>query len=105
MLGSKFVMLTASKTTGLNSSIYKKTDNQLTSAGEDLVGLLGSIGGICFTIAVMVIAIVIIFGSISPKNIGRWWIALFSCFCGAALFFGAYLFPDIVAGIFGGKQQ
>lgn len=102
MLFKTNVML--SKTTGITNGIYEQKDNQLTRAGEDVVSLLGSIGGICFTIAVMIIALVIIFGSVSPKNIGRWWIALFSCFCGAALFFGAYLFPDIVAGIFGGKQ-
>lgn len=96
-----FSLLT-SNTTGLTKSIYTTQNNNLTKAGKDIVALIGSVGGICFTIAVMIIAIAIIFGSISPKNIGKWWMAFFSCIGGAALFFGAYLFADIVAGIFKG---
>lgn len=89
-----------STTTGLSNSIYAPQDNNLTDAGEKIIAQIGSIGGISFTAAVMIIALVIIFGSISPKNIGRWWMALFSCVGGAILFFGAYLFADFVAGIF-----
>lgn len=88
---------------GINKSIYAKKENNLTNAGNDIIGMIGSIGSICFTIAVMVIAIAIIFGSISPKNIGKWWMAFFSCCGGAALFFGAYLFADVVANLFSGK--
>lgn len=98
---SLFILNAASTSTGLTNSIYSSSKNsKINDFGTSLTSLIGSVGGICFTIAIMVIALVIMFGSISPKNIGRWWFALFSCFGGALLFFSAYLWPDFVSGIF-----
>ncbi|WEA41731.1 TrbC/VirB2 family protein [Lysinibacillus fusiformis] len=80
--------------------IYKAGTTELTDILKDIIGLVGGIGGLCFTLAILIIAVVIIFGSISPRNIGKWWTALFSCVAGAALFFSAYMLKDVLAGLF-----
>lgn len=100
MLSKLNLSLLTSSTGGLGKEIYTHQNNNITTAGTKIIKLVGSIGGLAFTLAVMIIAIAIIFGSISPKNIGRWWTALFSCVGGAVLFFGAYLFSDVIANLF-----
>ncbi|MEB2280115.1 TrbC/VirB2 family protein [Lysinibacillus xylanilyticus] len=84
----------------VKSDIYKKGDTKLSGIIEDIIRLVGGIGGLCFTLAVLIIAVVIIFGSISPRNIGKWWTALFSCVAGAVLFFCAYMLSDVISGVF-----
>ncbi|PJO44941.1 TrbC/VirB2 family protein [Lysinibacillus xylanilyticus] len=79
---------------------YTEGTNNLTKILKDIISLVGGIGGLCFTLAVLIISVVIIFGSISPKNIGKWWTALFSCVAGAGLFFSAYLLKEVLAGLF-----
>ncbi|WDV09257.1 TrbC/VirB2 family protein [Lysinibacillus irui] len=80
--------------------IYTKGDTKLSEIIENVIKLVGGIGGACFTLAVLIIALVIIFGSISPKNIGRWWTALFSCVAGAALFFSAFMLSSVLSNLF-----
>ena len=84
----------------VKSDIYAKGDTKLSEIIEKVIRLVGGIGGLCFTLAVLIIALVIIFGSISPRNIGKWWTALFSCLAGAALFFSAFMLSDVISGVF-----
>lgn len=77
-----------------------KTSN-ISEATTKIIKMVGGLGGLFFTLAVMIIAVVIIFGSISPKSIGIWWKALFSCVAGALLFFSAYLIGPSIANVFG----
>lgn len=92
---------TAASSTGLSKTIYNTDkNNKLYGIGKKIIEIVGGVGAIAFTLAVMIIALVIIFGSIAPKNIGKWWTALFSCIAGAVLFFSAYLLADIIAGVF-----
>lgn len=84
----------------VNSSIYQKGDTKLSALIEKVIRLVGGIGGLCFTLAVLIIALVIIFGSISPRNVGKWWTALFSCVAGAGLFFSAFMLADVISGVF-----
>ncbi|MBX8945954.1 TrbC/VirB2 family protein [Lysinibacillus sp. K60] len=88
-------------TTDFGKEIYTKGDTKLSEIIEKVIKLVGGIGGACFTLAVLIIALVIIFGSISPKNIGRWWTALFSCVAGAALFFSAFMLSSVLSNLFG----
>lgn len=71
-------------------------DTFLTTVIKSVTG----IGASVFVLAVLVIALCIMFGSISPKNIGKWWTALFSCVAGAVIFFGANLFKTTIEGLF-----
>lgn len=80
--------------------IYKEGTTELTQILQKVIGLVGGIGGLCFTLAILIIAVVIIFGSISPRNIGKWWTALFSCVAGAGLFFSAYMLKEVIAKLF-----
>lgn len=84
----------------VDSSIYAKGDTKLSEIIEKIIRMVGGVGGLCFTLAVLIIAVFIIFGSISPKNIGKWWIAFFSCLGGAALFFSAFMLSGILSGLF-----
>ncbi|MFY0520569.1 TrbC/VirB2 family protein [Lysinibacillus sp. UGB7] len=84
----------------MDNSIYTQGNNNITSILETIIRLIGGIGGLCFTLAVLIIAVVIIFGSIAPRNIGKWWTALFSCVAGAALFFSAFMLSDVLTGLF-----
>lgn len=67
---------------------------------QTVIDSITTIGASVFTLAVLIIAICIIFGSISPKNIGKWWTALFSCIAGAVIFFGVDLFGATISGLF-----
>lgn len=91
--------ITASADVGnLNTDIYKKTeDNILADKVEQIVKIVGGVGGVGFVLAVLIIALCIIFGSISSQQIGTWWKALFSCLAGAFIFFSAYAFAPAIA--------
>ncbi|SCX63100.1 TrbC/VirB2 family protein [Lysinibacillus fusiformis] len=95
--------LTLLEKTPDTSKYYKEGTTELTNILKSIISLVGGIGGLCFTLAVLIIAVVIIFGSISPRNIGKWWTALFSCVAGAALFFSAFMLSDVLADLFSGS--
>ncbi len=95
---ANFLLMTTS--TGVTNSIYQTGDNKITKGLKDIIALVGGVGGLCFTLAILIIALFIIFGSISPRNIGTWWKALFSCVAGAALFYSAYFLSDVLANLF-----
>lgn len=86
----------------VTKEIYKgKGENKINDATLEIIKMVGGLGGLFFTLAIMVIAIVIIFGSISPRNIGTVWKALFSCIGGAILFYSAYFLAPAISGIVG----
>ncbi|WP_447403095.1 TrbC/VirB2 family protein (plasmid) [Lysinibacillus sp. fkY74-1] len=87
--------------TQFTKEIYTESNAELSKIIEKIIKLVGGIGGASFTLAVLIIGLVIIFGSISPRNIGKWWTALFSCLAGAALFFSAFMLSKVVSGLFG----
>lgn len=86
----------------LTKDIYTKAPKtKINETTEDIISLIGGLGGLFFTLAIMIIAVVIIFGSISPRNIGTVWKALFSCIGGAVLFYSAWFLAPAISGIVG----
>lgn len=70
----------ASAASDLGSEIYNKSnDNGLNKSVESVIKTVGSVGAGLFTLAVMLIAILLIFGSLSPKMTGTYWKALLLC--------------------------
>jgi hypothetical protein len=72
----------------------KVASNPIYAKGVKIIEIVGGIGGIAFTLAVMIITLFIIFGSVSPQKRGGYWIGLISCVAGAFVFFGAFGFAD-----------
>ncbi|QNR65115.1 TrbC/VirB2 family protein [Paenibacillus peoriae] len=72
-------------------------DSTIKNTLQSVIKIIGGVGGLLFTLAVMVIAIMIIFGSISTQKRGTYWTALIGCFCGAFVFFGGYKFAGAIA--------
>ncbi|KJD42618.1 TrbC/VirB2 family protein [Paenibacillus terrae] len=72
-------------------------DSTIKNTLQSVIKIIGGVGGLLFTLAVMVIAIMIIFGSISVQKRGSYWTALIGCFCGAFVFFGGYKFAGAIA--------
>lgn len=64
---------------------------------KDVVRIIAGTGTTLFTMAVMVLALMIMFGSISPAKKGIYWGSLIGCVCGAFVFFGAFKFSDAIA--------
>lgn len=72
-------------------------DSTLADTIKSVIKIIGGVGGLLFTLAVMVIAVMIMIGSISAQKRSTYWIALLCCFCGAFVFFGGYKFADAIA--------
>lgn len=86
----------------LTKDIYKGGgDTKINEAIVDIIKLVGGVGGLILTLVIMIIAVVIMTGSIAPRNIGKVWMSLFSCIGGALLFYSAYFFAPALAGIVG----
>lgn len=83
----------------IDKNIYQAQNNQVNTTVLKLIKIVGGVGGALFTLAILIIALVIIFGSISSKKIGTVWTALFSCIGGALLFYSAYFLAPTLAGI------
>ncbi|HCG4536149.1 TPA: hypothetical protein NJY08_005002 [Salmonella enterica subsp. enterica serovar Typhi str. AG3] len=95
MLSSQHIDLAVGK------EIYTSgKDNAFSKVLKEIIKMVGGIGGLLFTLSVLVIALCIMFASISPKNIGKWWTAFFSCLAGAVLFFSAYLLSGTISSLF-----
>lgn len=71
----------------------------ISGALESVLKIVGTIGGTAFTLAIMIIALIIIFGSISAQKMRTFWIALISCIAGAFIFFSAAWFSENIARI------
>lgn len=85
----------------INKDIYNVGDNEINRSVMKLIKLVGGIGTGCFTLAILIIALVIIFGSISSAKMRTVWIMLISCCGGAFLFFTAYLLAPAIAKLAG----
>lgn len=86
----------------IGKEIYKSGgDNEINRALSDIIKIVGGVGGSILTLVVMVIAIVIMTGSVAPRNVGKVWGALFSVIGGALVFYSAFLFSDFLSGIIG----
>jgi hypothetical protein len=82
----------------LDKNIYKDdADNILAKKVEGIVKIVAGVGGVSFVLAILIISLFIIFGSISANQVGTWWKALFSCMAGAFIFFSAYAFAPAIA--------
>lgn len=64
---------------------------------KTVVQIIAGTGSALFTIAVMVLAVMIMFGSISPAKKGIYWGGLIGCVCAAFVFFGAFKWSDALA--------
>lgn len=69
----------------------------INSTLKSVVQIIAGTGSALFTIAVMVLAVIIMFGSISPSKKGMYWGGLIGCVCAAFVFFGAFKFSDAIA--------
>lgn len=87
--------------TAINNQIYKDQNNDISKTGVKIIKMVGGIGGVAFTLAILIISLFIIFGSISSRKIGTVWTALFSCIGGALLFYSAYLLAPAIQGVIG----
>ncbi|MDN4106181.1 TrbC/VirB2 family protein [Paenibacillus polymyxa] len=72
-------------------------DSTIKTTLQSIIKIIGGVGGLLFTLAVMVIAVMIIFGSISTQKRGTYWTALIGCFAGAFVFFSGYKFAGAIA--------
>ena len=87
----------------IDTSIYTGGEsNEINAAVLKIIKMVGGIGGMLFTLAILIIALFIMFGSISSRKIGTVWTALFSCIGGALLFFSAYFLAPAIQKIVGG---
>jgi len=95
-MADPFVAPASASTIG--SEIYKTDgDNILAKKVEKIVKIVGGVGGAAFVLAILIVALFIIFGSISANQMGTYWKALFSCMAGAFIFFSAYAFAPAIA--------
>ncbi|MED4402117.1 hypothetical protein [Metabacillus fastidiosus] len=82
--------------TKITQDIYTGGNTKINEAITKVIKLVGGIGGGAFTLAILIIALVIIFGSISAAKMRTVWMALISCTAGALVFYAAwYLAPAI----------
>lgn len=84
---------------GVGKEIFERGNNPLFDKGVEIIKMVGGIGGLAFTLAIMIITLFIIFGSISPQKRGAYWIALISCVAGAFVFFSCYTFAEGIMSI------
>jgi hypothetical protein len=102
MINNIFSGKLASITNGLTNNIYTTDpNNPVNKVGVKLAKTIGGTGGIILTIVVLVIAICLMVGAMSPKSVGKWWLALASCFLGAVVFYSAWMAPEFYASLFG----
>lgn len=94
----KMLFLTIDKNIYLDG---KTTSSEINAVGIKIVKMVAGVGATCLTLAILIIALFIIFGSISSKSIGKFWVALFSCLGGALVFYSAYFFAPALSKIVG----
>ena len=91
----------ASKEAISKTEAYGTTNPKLNSAITNVIKLVGGTGGLLFTLAILIIAVIIIFGSISAAKMRTVWVSLISCCIGALIFYSAYFLSGVIAGIAG----
>ncbi|MCA1064645.1 TrbC/VirB2 family protein (plasmid) [Rossellomorea sp. AcN35-11] len=82
-----------------NNFVLGATGDEINSALQRVVDIVTLIGGTAFTLAIMIIGLVIIFGSVSAAKMRGLWIALISCIAGAFIFFSANWLSGAIDGI------
>ncbi|MDQ0255586.1 type IV secretory pathway VirB2 component (pilin) [Evansella vedderi] len=95
----KFFFMPTSALASIDSSIYDDNNNIFAQTVMEIVRIVGGVGGAAFVLAILIISLIIIFGSISPANMRTWYIALISCIVGAFIFFGAYTLGPAIASL------
>jgi hypothetical protein len=85
----------------INKSIYDAGDSTINEAVLKIIKLVAGLGAGAFTLAVLIITLIIIFASISSQGKHKAWMALISCAAGAFVFFSAYYFAPTIASIAG----
>lgn len=83
----------------MNYFVMGAAADKMNEALQKVVNIVAAIGGTAFTLAVMIIALVIIFGSVSAAKMRTVWIALISCIAGAFIFWSAGWFSESIAGL------
>lgn len=78
---------------------YNNGNTKLNGAVKKVIKIVGGVGGLLFTLAILIIAIMIIFGSISAAKMRTVWVSLISCCVGALIFYSAYFLSSVIAGI------
>lgn len=86
-----------------DKSIYGNStgSEQLDSAGNTLLKMVGGSGATVFALAFMVIGLFLAFGSLNPQRSSVLWRAFFVCGGAAFVFFMAYLLPTIMKNLAG----
>ncbi|MED0677068.1 hypothetical protein ABEV55_08495 [Aneurinibacillus thermoaerophilus] len=79
-----------------NDMFNPGTDNPIYNKGVVLVKTVAGLGGLGFTLAVLIITLVLIFVSISPQKRGPVWWSLISCSGAAFVFFSAFTFAESI---------
>lgn len=83
-------------------SAYQNGNDKLNTAVESVIKIVGGSGALLFTLAIMIIAVIIIFGSISAAKMRTVWVSLISCCIGALIFYSAYFLSGVIASIASG---
>lgn len=80
---------------------YGTGNVKINGAVKKVIQLVGGSGALLFTLAILIIAVIIIFGSISAAKMRTVWVSLISCCIGALIFYSAYFLSGVIAGIAG----
>lgn len=98
LLMSLSSMTTVSASIG--KDIYNGTSNNiLADKIEQIVRIVAGVGGILFTLAILIITIAIFFGSIQSDKASTYWKALIGCILAAFVFYSAYAFAPSIASL------
>ena len=101
-IGTGSVAYAADPTPAITSDeAYKQEDTKINGAVKKVIKLVGGSGALLFTLAIMIISVIIIFGSISAAKMRTVWVSLISCCIGALIFYSAYFLSGVIAGIAG----
>ncbi|KIV58569.1 hypothetical protein AM501_05340 [Aneurinibacillus migulanus] len=79
-----------------NDMFNPGTDNPIYNKGVVVVKTVAGLGALGFTLAVLIITLVLIFVSISPQKRGPVWWALISCSGAAFVFFSAFTLAESI---------
>ncbi len=85
----------------IGKDIYQNGNNRINDTVLTVIKLVGGVGGGLFTLAILIIGVVIIFGSISAAKMRTIWMTLVSCVAGAFLFYSAWYLAPTIAQIAG----
>ncbi|WP_257964295.1 TrbC/VirB2 family protein [Bacillus sp. UMB0728] len=85
----------------IGKDIYQNGNNRINDTVLTIIKLVGGVGGGIFTLGILIIAVLIMLGSISAAKMRTIWISLISCICGAFLFYSAWYLAPTIAQIAG----